>query len=940
MNVTRRNLLLAGLSVPALSFIGRANAQAASGALANPLLVVVSGANASSDPIRLATLLSPFEIRGIPVTLTVDPYGSDGSPLDYDSSLATFLRETIREDRQDLEIGLHAEVIESADPYFQLRQISAAQALFSRAINAYDHYKIKAVTTAYTLTTGSPIATYEDGAAMRATGVRSILRLAAGAKDAANIQPDKGGYWTTSTGLVNIFGSPTSSSRHMTKRLPDPTLIATGINKLLASDAPIVVDLPFSLFADINEGDLASYATEVAQTVLDTIKSGRGRSVLPMELHRQSHPDRHSLVVVRIDDLRVDDREDAAQQAFVEELIAAGYPVSEAVVPAPSERYLSADSATNAYLRRMTQQPRYDVSTHGWQHSPSELEGNTIERNLDLIRYGVEEVFRATGRMPASYIPPNNAYDANALVALAETGTMIISAEKRDFRWFAGMDERGLLHASNTVMFEESWDGDFPYHDTQTVIDMIGDKNDAVFSIHLSTANTPQKRQQIKDVLSTLSGQTGTRLINFEEYRGAVVPALGNYDRIREARSETMIKDWDPNELAETDKAELRRDAELAWRYFDWGMREFNGLAPGTSWMEDGKQRGYPFATMWDVASMVMATISAKRLGLIDDASLEERSRRIVEFLGEESFRYAGVKLPPAERRLSKQAGERKGFDSADTGRLLIALKVLDNETSGSLGIDKLVAGWGLNKILVNGEMHLVSAKGRMSSVHDNSYANYVSNGYRLWGFATKPVFGDQNPTLRMDDAVLALDEIANRGRISTEPHLTEEIELGGSPHGKLSADILFGAQLKRYRETGMLTAASEGPAAQPPYFTYQGYQITPTGGDFVVDAPLTKQAGQAARRAAELRMVNSKASFLWYACRQSNYSNKLISLVREKGKLAGIGFASGVGEISQSAIGIADVNTNGIILEAISYVMGDRTPFIDPSVTSGIPTP
>lgn len=939
MNLTRRNLILGSLSVPALSLIGRATAMAASSALPNPLIVVVSGANASSDPIRLATLLSPFQIRGIPVTLTVDPYGSDGTPLDYDSTLARFLRENISEGRQGLEIGLHAETIQSQDPYFQLRQISTAQALFSKAVNQYDQYKSKAVTTAYTLTTNSPLGAGEDGAAMRATGIRSILRLAAGAKDDVGIQPDKGGYWTTSTGLVNVFGSSASSSRNLKKRLPDPVAIASGIGKLSAADEPIVVDIPFAVFEETSEGDLASYATQVAQAVLDSVESGEGRSVLPMELHRQSHPDRHSLVVVRIDDLRVNNKEDLAQQAFVQDLIKAGYPVSEAVVPAPTERYLSADAKTNAYLQRMILQPRYDVSTHGWAHSASELEGNTVERNLDMMRYGVEEIFRATGRMPSCYIPPNNAYDENALVALSETGTMTISAEKRDFRWFAGLDERGLLHASNTVMFEEAWDGDFPYHDTQTVLDMIGDKNDAVFSIHLATANTPQKLQQIKDVLSTLSGQSGTKLVNFEEYRGLVVPALGNCDRIREARAEVMIKDWTPEELTDADKAELRRDAELAWRYFDWGMREFNGLAPGTSWMEDGKQQGYPFATMWDIASMVMATVSAKRLGLIDDASLEERSRRMVEFLGEESFRYAGVKLPPAERRLSTQAGERKGFDSADTGRLLIALKVLDNETSGSLGIDKLVAGWGLNKILINGEMNLVSAKGRTSSVHNNSYANYVSNGYRLWGFETKPVFGDQNPTLRMDDAVVALDEIANRGRIATEPHLTEEIELGGSPHGRLSADILFDAQVKRYRETGKLTAVSEGPAAQPPYFTYQSYQITPTGGDFIVDAPLKKQAGQAARGAEELRMVNSKASFLWYACRQSNYSNKLISLIREKGKLAGIGFASGVGEISQSAVEIADVNTNGIILEAIAYVMGERTPFIDPAVTSGIRT-
>lgn len=937
MTINRRNLLLGALSVPAAAALGRSTAWAASAALPNPLVVTVSGANAASDPIRLATIINPFQIRGIPVTLTVDPYDGDGAPLDYNSRLARYLRENIRMERSDLEIGLHAETIESADPYFQLRQISAAQAVFSKAINEYERYQSKAVTTAYTLSTNSPLQSYQDAASMRATGIRSVVRLSAGLKDNAGIQPDKGGYWTTDTGLVNIFGSRATSSRPGPKRVPGPEIIAKGIGTLSRSNEPVVVDIPFALFEKMSEGDLASYATEVAHDILQFMESSAVRAILPMELHRQSHPERHSFVIVRFDDLRVDTRTDPKQMAFIRELIDAGYPATEAVVPAPSGRFLSGDDAVNAYLRDMLRQPRYDVSTHGWQHAPSELEGHSVEKNLDLTRYGVAEIFHATGRVPTSYIPPNNAYDENTLIALSEIGTPVISAEKRDFRWFTGLDERGLLHASNTVMFEKSWDGDFPYHDTQTVLDMIGNKNDAVFSVHLNTATTPKKMQQIKDVLTTLSGQSGTTLVNFAEYRSQILPALGNYDRIQSARAEVMIRDWKPADLSNAERSALQADAELAWRYFDWGTQTFNGIAPGTSWMEDGKQQGYPFATMWDVASCIMAAVSAKRLGLIDGQALEERGRRIVEFLGEQSFRHAGVKLPPAERRLSKKAGERQGFDSADTGRLLIALKVLDNETAGSIGIGKLVGSWGFHKILIKGEMHLISAKGRLTSVHANSYANYVSNGYRLWGFETKPVFGSQDPSRNMDDAVTALDEIARRGRIATEPHLTEEIELGGSPHGRLASDILFDAQVKRYRETGTLTAVSEGPVAYAPFFTYQGYQVTAGGGDFVVDAPTRKQAAQAARRAEDLRMVNSKASYLWHACRQGQYSDRLISFIREKGKLSGIGFASGVGEISQSATGIADVNTNGIILEAISYIMAERTPFLAPEVTSAI---
>src|SRR5690606_30156796 len=180
--------------------------------------------------------------------------------------------------------------------YVQLRQASGAQAVFSKAVNEYERYKSTAVTTAYTLTTNSPLASHQDGASMRATGIRSVIRLAAGVKDEVGIQPDKGGYWTTDTGLVNIFGSARSSSRPTPKRIPDPAIIASCIGKLSTSDDTIIVDVPFAAFAKMSEGELASYATEIAQAVMRTAEAGESRPILPMELHRQSYPDSHNLV--------------------------------------------------------------------------------------------------------------------------------------------------------------------------------------------------------------------------------------------------------------------------------------------------------------------------------------------------------------------------------------------------------------------------------------------------------------------------------------------------------------------------------------------------------------------------------------------------------------------------------------------------------------------
>jgi hypothetical protein len=332
---------------------------------------------------------------------------------------------------------------------------------------------------------------------------------------------------------------------------------------------------------------------------------------------------------------------------------------------------------------------------------------------------------------------------------------------------------------------------------------------------------------------------------------------------------------------------------------------------------------------MWDVGSLVLATLSAERLGIIGQSEFEKRISRIIAFLGETSFRYAGGKLPNTERALSSKSSERNGFDSADTGRLLIALKILDTYTAGAFPVLDLVSGWNFKSILGDGEMHVINDKRRILSVHANSYAGYAGRGYSLWGEEIKPVFNTADPARNMDDAIATLTEIQRRGRIATEPHVTEEIELGGSPHGRLAADILYAAQLRRYRETGIATCVSECAMAGPPYFTYQGYQQYDNGGIFSVDTQKISAPDKAARLADSLRLVSAKGAYLWYAARPGDYSSTLVDLIRNKAKMPGMGFSSGISEKTGKAIPVTDINTNGIILESVAYILSGRKPLL-----------
>jgi hypothetical protein len=179
-----------------------------------------------------------------------------------------------------------------------------------------------------------------------------------------------------------------------------------------------------------------------------------------------------------------------------------------------------------------------------------------------------------------------------------------------------------------------------------------------------------------------------------------------------------------------------------------------------------------------------------------------------------------------------------------------------------------------------------------------------------------------------MDAALRFMEELQQFGRIATEPIMTEQIEVGSSDHGTLAADLLLAAQIARHKETGILTCVSEGPADRAPWFTYQGYQLKPDGGSWEVDLPPDSKP-LSKKRKQSLRTISTKGCFLWLAARPGKYSRKLYDTARTAGLTNGLGFASGIYENTFKATVHTDVNTNGIILEAILYILSGSKPAI-----------
>ncbi len=186
------------------------------------------------------------------------------------------------------------------------------------------------------------------------------------------------------------------------------------------------------------------------------------------------------------------------------------------------------------------------------------------------------------------------------------------------------------------------------------------------------------------------------------------------------------------------------------------------------------------------------------------------------------------------------------------------------------------------------------------------------------------------------------IDEVAARGFVGTEPHVLEEVELGYSETARLMADLLYTAEAREYARTGKLVCVSEGPLNRAPWFTYQGYQLDAEGdAAWVVKTKEDLPEYHTPDFRRSVALISTKAAFLWAAARPEPYSRTLLAYVRGRARTATLGYASGIfAATGLPTANYSDVNTNGIILEAIAYRLGGRMPLENATMTGrGLPT-
>ncbi len=360
------------------------------------------------------------------------------------------------------------------------------------------------------------------------------------------------------------------------------------------------------------------------------------------------------------------------------------------------------------------------------------------------------------------------------------------------------------------------------------------------------------------------------------------------------------------------DRALFMDAARSAWAFVDRHYQPATGFVTplGT----------YPFATIWDIGSMLAALYSAHELGLVDDPTFDARLDTMLATLtriplsGNRAFNKVydtrtGA-MPPFGHGA---AGQGAGWSTTDLGRLLIWLKIAGTSDRFKHKAEAVVRRNDFTHLVKSGYLwgQSVNADGRAQTYLEGhvGYEQYAARGFALWGYrAEKALSLKENalPISVMGQPLLA--DFRRWDRLTNEPFLLWGMELGWDPQTASVARRLLLAQEARYRKTGILTVTGEDTIPQPPHHFFY-YCVYAGGRDFAVDVQDRKAVVEGPR------WISAKSAFGFHALMPTGYTAAAVRALDAAHGPAG--WASGVYEGTGRPTGNMNINTAAVILTA-----------------------
>lgn len=447
---------------------------------------------------------------------------------------------------------------------------------------------------------------------------------------------------------------------------------------------------------------------------------------------------------------------------------------------------------------------------------------------------------------------------------------------------------------------------------------------DVVLSIGPAAYATAAAREAVLNALTGAADETRSAILSVPDYAARVLPADPAYRLMLATRRDAAAAAPARGGLTRAERRAFLDDARIAWSYVDRLTEKATGLCPSTASFDGEWSSYYRFLTMWDIASLIEATLSAHEIGLISDADFQSRIGAILD--GVPAERVGGLVLPSEEIRTDMRQVSRAGFNACDTGRLLSVLKEVDlYPLSRGMGAT-VFAGWTIAGAVRDGQLQSFTPRGFRPPVLSHC-GHYTARALASWGIpAVSPydVMQGESPT---DARMRLLYQVGHIGAMGAEPMLLEAVEMGLSPASAYLADVLFTAQARSFAADGHLVCVSETPMNRAPWFSAQGLSVNEgTAGAWDIQSAEPGAEFMTPEFEASAMVISTKAAFLWAAVRPDAYSARLLDHVRARARGSEAGYAAGIYSATDTPMtNYTDINTNGIILQAIAYALRGR---------------
>jgi len=483
---------------------------------------------------------------------------------------------------------------------------------------------------------------------------------------------------------------------------------------------------------------------------------------------------------------------------------------------------------------------------------------------------------------------------------------------------YFGLDGNGLVHLRSPRRVT-SWE------DIEALGEQLSLVDEPVVVLDAGSFSTPAQRNPAVATLRRLAELPSTRITDLVTYADELTNPDPVFQKMRTTRVAASGIAARPRETSINEEREaFMDDARRAWRYFETLQEDATGMPAATGYFTPAgdPELTYDHLTQWDVGSAIFAHIAALDLGIIPPEAFKQWRVTALETLRAATL--PDKRLPRAIFRVAAPDDGSQDFNAGDAGRLLSALHALDRRASaGDTAVQDLVASWDIQSSVIDGVPHSLE-NGYFVPQPDTHASSYTARAFRRWGIPAKSAYSVYHRgETETDHRMHLLYEVAKIGNLGAEPLLLEALELGWTSPLRYLSDVLFAAQLTHFGETGQLIAPSEAPRDGAPWFTYQGLRVDRTG-ELAWDVMVP--GGGAEYRTPEFRaqagMVASKAAYLWAATRPHAYSDRLLAYVRKHARLSN-GFASGIYMADDRPTrNYGDVNSNGIILQAIAAIL------------------